>query len=390
MKAWALGRVARVLAAAASERIRPSGPLRPGELPRSPEGIDADWLTAALGASFPGARVSAVRVLGGSAGTTTRRAFELEYAGDPTADLPRRLFVKCTTGVSQRLMLGLGGFIETEPGFYAEVRPGLEIEAPVGYFGAVDPRTWRSIVMMEDVTSTRGASFWRPTAKVAREQVEDLLANAARWHGALWDSPRLAGWPWLKSTAEQMRLIDALIAMADRTRAGVRRAAPVIPPALRARRSDLYEGMRRSMQIAGAGERTYLHGDLHVANTYATASGRMGVADWQAGLQGSWAFDYAYLLITALEVEDRRAWERELLDGYLERLAAAGGRPPPREQAWLAYRQATLYPFFAWAYTIGRSRLQPRFQPEETSLTMLRRIAAAIEDLDSLAAVGLR
>ena len=58
-------------------------------------------------------------------------------------------------------------------------------------------------------------------------------------------------------------------------------------------------------------------------------------------------------------------------------------------EAWAAYRQATLYPYFAWVYTIGRSRLQPRFQPDRVSLTMIERIATAIEDLDSLGAVGL-
>lgn len=55
----------------------------------------------------------------------------------------------------------------------------------------------------------------------------------------------------------------------------------------------------------------------------------------------------------------------------------------------LAYRRATLYPYFAWVYTVGRSRLQPEFQPAEVSLTMIRRIAAAIDDLDSVGAVGL-
>ena len=115
----------------------------------------------------------------------------------------------------------------------------------------------------------------------------------------------------------------------------------------------------------------------------------MGVADWQVGLQGSWAYDYSYLLATALAVEDRRAWEGELLDLYLDALTTAGGGRVPRARAWQAYRQAMFYPYFAWVYTIGRSRLQPRFQPEGVSLTMIERIAAAIDDLDSLAAVGL-
>jgi hypothetical protein len=40
-------------------------------------------------------------------------------------------------------------------------------------------------------------------------------------------------------------------------------------------------------------------------------------------------------------------------------------------------------------YTIGRSRLQPKFQPRQVSLSMIERIATAIDDLDSLGAVGL-
>lgn len=115
----------------------------------------------------------------------------------------------------------------------------------------------------------------------------------------------------------------------------------------------------------------------------------MGVADWQVGLQGGWAHDVAYLITTALAVEDRRQCERDLLDTYLTRVAAAGGGAVSRQAAWTAYRQATLYPYFAWVYTIGRSRLQPSFQPDEISLTMIERIAAAIDDLHSLRAVGL-
>jgi hypothetical protein len=276
-----------------------------------------------------------------------------------------------------------------EPGFYMEVRPTLEIEAPIGYFAAVDSRSWRSIVLIEDVSSTRGARFWRASSAIGRHQMEDLLTGAAAWHGPLWESARLAQWGWLKSPADQMRVIDSLISLADRTRAGAERARAVIPPALRGRQDDLYAGMRRSMDILSRGPRTYLHGDLHIANTYSTQYGRMGIADWQVGLQGSWAHDYAYLVATSLEVEDRRRFERDLLDFYLERLAAAGGDAPSWEQAWMAYRQATFYPYFAWIYTIGRSRLQPAFQPDEISLRMIERIAATIEDLDSLGAVGL-
>jgi hypothetical protein len=359
-------------------------------VPRSPQEVSAAWLTGALCGGVPGASVEEVRSAGGDAGTTTRRALLATYnAQGAAAGLPTRLFVKCTTTLAQRLMLGLGGLIHGEPGFYTEVRPGLAIEAPAGYFGAVDERSWHSVVVIEDVAATQGASFWTPATTIDRSGIEDLLGGAAAWHGALWNRPALEAWPWLRTPAQQMRLIDTLIGLANRLPAGARRAREVLPPSLRTRQTDLYEGLRRSMAIAATGDRTYLHGDLHVANTYLTRHGRRGVADWQTGLKGSWAHDFTYLLVTALAVEDRRAWESELLDLYLDRVAAAGGAPPPREAAWLAYRRATFYPYFAWTYTLGRSRLQPAFQPDAVSLTLIGRIAAGMEDLASLSAVGL-
>jgi phosphotransferase family enzyme len=386
-KAWALRRITEILVADVRDRLRPPGPSEQ-PIPISPAGLTTDWLTRVL--CQRGTRVTAVRVVSSSVGTTTRLTLELTYDDAAIgAGLPARVFVKHTDRLGQRLMLGLGGLTPGEPCFYAHVRPILKIEAPRSYFGSLDESSWRSILVLEDVVDTRGASFWRPDHRVTLERMKDLLGTMAGWHGLLWESPRLASWRWLRTTADLMGVIDALLGLADRTPAGARRAAAVIPPALHGRRRDLRAGLRTSMALASQGPRTYLHGDLHAANTYVTRDGSVGICDWQVGLQGSWAHDYAYLMATALEVEDRRAWERELLAFYLERLEAGGGPRLSPDAAWLAYRRATLYPYFAWLYTIGRSRLQPRFQPDEVSLTMIGRIGAAIDDLESLAAVGV-
>lgn len=387
-RAWAARRVAQVLAAAAAERLHGVPARTADDVPRSPADAGPEWLTAVLCRHQPAVRVVSAVPLATSHGTTTRRSLALTYDGG-SPELPDRVFVKCTATPAQRLMLGLGGLIHGEPGFYMHVRPGLEIEAPAGWFGAVDARSWRSVVVMEDVTATRGAHFWEPgtAAGVSRAQIEDLLGTVAAWHGALWDSPQLTGWRWLRTPREQMRLIDALIGLANRLPAGAARARAVLPAGIWERRAHLLAGMRRSMQLLSEGPHTYLHGDLHIANTYVTRTGRIGVADWQVGLRGSWAYDVAYLLATALEVDERRAWERDLVALYLQRLGAAGGDAIPFPDAWLAYRRSTFYPLFAWLYTIGRSRLQPHFQPDAVSLTMIRRIASAMDDLGSFAAV---
>lgn len=387
-KAFAARRVARVLLSSAKERVTRARALTAEEVPRSPEEIEADWLTAVLCAGTAGARVTSVRTGAGSSGTTARRALELKYNDvGVAAGLPTRLFAKCTTTAAQRLMLGMGGFLYGEPGFYSLVRPELEVEAPNGYFGAVDRDSWRSVVLIEDVVATRAASFWEPSSGITKGQIENLLSSVAAWHGKLCGSARLARWRWLKTPAQQTAMIDALIGLANRIPVGAERATGVIPPRLRHRQADLYAAMRRSMAMSSEGRHTYLHGDLHIANTYVVPGGQMGVVDWQVGLRGSWAHDYSYIVATALEIGDRRAWEGQLLDFYLERLAAAGGGRIPRESAWNAYRSALFYPYFAWVYTIGRSRLQPNFQPGRVSLTMIERISTAIDDLDSLGAV---
>jgi hypothetical protein len=386
-----LRRVGRTVRAEARLRLRDHRPLAPGAVPRHPRQLTPGWLTAALCRHVPGARVLSARPSRAlTSGTTTRQALELTYNEPGTlAGLPRQVFVKCTSSLAQRLMLGMGGLISGESGFYERVRPRLDIEAPTGYFGSVDPGSWRSVVVIEDVVSTRRARFWQPETPVSRSQIEDLVANMAGWHGTLWETRALQEWDWLRTPADQGRLIGSLLGLADSTRAGARRAEGVIPGGLRGRQADLLEGMRRSMSLLGRRPHTYLHGDLHIANAYLTSDGSMGVCDWQVGLKGCWAYDFAYLLSTALAVQDRRDWEGELLRFYLERLQAAGGRPPAFEDGWLAYRQATFYPYFAWIYTLGRSRLQPRFQPDSVSLTMIARISAAIKELDSLAAIGL-
>jgi len=60
---------------------------------------------------------------------------------------------------------------------------------------------------------------------------------------------------------------------------------------------------------------------------------------------------------------------------------------PTCAELWLYYRQQICYPMLAWLATIGRSSLQPQYQPDEISLANLERISQAFADLDTLDAV---
>ncbi|MDB5968386.1 MAG: hypothetical protein JWQ90_836 [Hydrocarboniphaga sp.] len=378
-------RAAQIGLQIARERMTNLKPTSASEVPRSAEALTPEWLTAVLCKDIPGARVLSVKPVDGSAGTSSRRRISLTYnQAGVDAGLPASMYTKSTAQWTQRMVLGLAGVIRGESGFFSQIRPHLKIEAPWGYHASCDPASWRSITMMEDIVATKGVSFCSPATDITRTRIEDLLANMAAWHGAMWNSSQFNGeLSWLMTPARFRAKTSALIAMQKRSLIGAQRAERVIPPALFPRQQELWNAYGRSFELLSSGPQTLLHGDSHVGNTYMTRDGRMGYSDWQVVQRGGWAYDYAYILTTSLKVADRRAWEDELLRFYLDRLLAFGGPRLGFDAAWLQYRQSTLYPYFAWVFTIGAGALQPAMQPDSISIPIIERTSNAIEDLES-------
>ncbi|WP_406266134.1 aminoglycoside phosphotransferase family protein [Nocardia sp. NBC_00881] len=358
------------------------------DVPVTGREVTAEWLTAVLCAGHPGAEVEAFDTQDVSAGTSTRWKLSVSYndAGR-AAGLPEQLFAKTTAGFKQRLTLELAGILGGEPGFFSYVRPTLDIEAPRGYHSAIDHRSGRTISLLEDIVSTKGATFCTPQTPIDRTQIEDLLCTMATWHARYWNDAELEQHRWLKPPRAHFANLDRLIGMSKRAQVGARRAAAVLPQTLPDDHDRLYRALQRSLEIASTGAQTFLHGDSHIGNTYMTSRGRMGFTDWQVVLRGSWAYDFAYVVNSGLTVDDRRDWVRELLAVYLERLAACGAPAPDFDTAWLAYRQQALYPYFIWLATIGHSAIQPKYQPDEICLGIIERTASAVLDLDAAKAI---
>lgn len=385
---WVTGRALVVGANVLSEKVRKPRARSAADVPGTAAEITAEWLTSVLCRAVPGARVLAFTTPGGSSGTSERVALRVTYndAGRE-AGLPEHLFAKLSASFTQRLLLGSVDVTSGETHFFMRFRPKVEMEAPLGYWGAADDRSWKSIVIMEDIAHNKGATFSDPTTQVSRTQIEDLVQNMARYHGAMWEDPDLAV---LKTPADHANNVNSFISMGERCAVGMERAKSVIAPGVYGQADRLWKGTLRSLALnTDTHPRTLLHGDSHIGQTYITADGRMGLTDWQATMQGGWGYDFAYLVGSACEPDDRRAWDRELLELYLERLGEHGGKPPSFDDAWLIYRQQLFYPYSAWAFTIGRAFYQPKMQPDERSLAILKRLSAAIDDNKSFDAIGL-
>ena len=242
------------------------------------------------------------------------------------------------------------------------------------------------MILLEDIAKSRGATFCTPREVVSRTEMESVLNQLAMLHGRYWR--RLGAQArWLRTPHNVISRFSECFDYLALVRTGLERARSVLPDPVMRKAHLLWSGYDASLAAASTGPLTLIHGDPHIGNLYRTGEGEMGILDWQMVMKGRWSHDFAYAMITSLRPEDRRAWERDLLGFYLERLNNSGGGSLTIENAWMEYRQQSLHALLGWLATIGAGSEQPSMQADETSLGVLERAGAAFIDLDPLAAL---
>jgi len=352
------------------------------DVPWCAEAITPQWLTEMLCSHIPDAAVTGVAVAGGSSGSSVRRRIEVTYndAGQ-AAGLPTIFFAKTTPTLLTRLSSAMAA--SKEGAFFRDIRPELPIEAPHLYASVYDRRSGRSLHLFGDLVASRQAVFCNWKTAITRRHAEQIVDTLAAFHARFFDSPRFEdGLRWLPryesfvSTGER----DGVRTGHDQAMVA---AADLIPRDVLARKDDIYPLMMRGLAAHTEGPRTLLHSDVHLGNWYITGEGRMGLCDWALVCRGHWSRDFAYAVSTTLDVPDRRAWERDLLHRYLDRMAESAGVRIAFDEAWLHYRRQTFAALLMWTPTLCHPPTMPDMQPEAMSLEMIRRITAAISDLES-------
>ncbi|HKY92020.1 MAG TPA: phosphotransferase [Nevskiaceae bacterium] len=368
---------------AEEQRLHPV-PLTAQDLPLGYETITPQWLTQVLCGGHPGAEVTAVRLGDADEGTSSRRRLFLQLNDAARrAGLPGTLFCKSTHTLTARARIGVVGFAESEVHFHRDLRPLLDIEAPRAWFANANPHTFNSIVLLHDMTGA--VQFCEYTDTRSRAEVEDQLGLLARLH-ARFSQPHPAA-AALRTWAGQFGYL-ATTPYRKAAELGFRQAERVIPPRLLAREAEVFPATLASALRHAELPETVIHSDVHLRNWYVTRDGRMGLNDWQCICRGHWSRDLAYSVSTALTVEDRRAWERELIAFYLDRLHAAGGPRIESEFAWRHYREQLLGALAWWTGTLGQPRNKQDMQPPDVSMAFIERMAAAVDDVDGLDAAG--
>lgn len=352
------------------------------DVPWHGEALTAEWLTAVVGKGVPGARVLEVEVVGGDDGSSARRLLALEWnEAGRAAHLPARVFTKSTPTLPMRLSAGKAA--PSEGRFLTDLRPLLPIEAPRCLCTMRDSRTGRSFHLMEDLTTTRGAVFCRASSTIDRSQAEQVVETLATLHGTFLNASNRVDFGWLRTHEDFFHAAARNGVEAGHDRAMVR-AADVIPSGVRAQQDRIWPTAVAGLAMHEGQPRTVIHSDVHLGNWYIAEDGRMGLCDWARVCRGHWARDLAYALMTTLRVDDRRAWERALIERYCARLGELAGRTVDVATAWDGYRRQACAALLMWTPTLCPPPTLPDMQPEATSLLMIERITVAMDDLDVL------
>ena len=269
--------------------------------------------------------------------------------------------------------------------FYRDIRHELDIESPMAFASQFDRTTGRFGLLLEDLTE-RGARFPSALDPVSLDEVRSVLGHLARLHAQFWNSPRFAhdlSWVATPVSGGMSDVFD-LIGL-DLIEDQVSRhpfKADLIAPLGRSL-PQMWELLWRVQTRHSRGPTTLLHGDPHLGNTYLLPASRGGLLDWQLMMQGSWAHDVTYLLVTALEPEVRRAHQDDLLLEYLDLLASGGvAEVPSPSEAFEQYRMAAL-----WGLVIGWLICPPENYGEPITAANIVRTVTAVRDLETLAAI---
>lgn len=349
-------------AALSSARSIPRGPadLTPGVLSR-----------------LMGRRVETVALLDGESGTSSRA--RLALTGE---DVPTSVFVKLAAASGGIRMLGeLAGLGHTEVHFYTRLAPQLNTEIPRCHGAAFDPVTGRYTVVLEDMTLTP-CQFADTLHPLSTDQMASLVETLAHLHGTFWGrlpvvpkSGEALGWLVAPST-EAANLLSPTLIKTSARKLTERTDIPVETGRF------VWENYQPITELVDAGTHTVLHGDSHPGNTY-FRDGRAGLLDWQVVRRGHPTRDLAYTLVLGMTIDDRRAWERELLDVYAKAVSASGGPQFERDELWMRYRQAVPYSYVSSVTTAGLGGMQN----DEIALEGVRRAVTALQDLETVNAL---
>lgn len=337
--------------------------------------VSQQWVSDALASTHPGTVVEGMDVALIIAGNSTKIWLNLEY-NQPGRDagLPRSVIVKAGFDRHDPVMLFT---YQAEMQAYRDVLPRFPLNSPACYYAGEGPGDVAAAIIMEDLRQ-RPIRFCHASQPLTRTEAMAFVREIAKRHAQSWDHPALTdgSWDWPRANEAILAQLSDYFAMLQSPEQWAHYIALPRCQAVSTAfhdRDRFLAAMARLAEKNAAQPRIVMVGDTHLSNLYIEADGTPGFLDFLSRVS-CWADELSYFIGAALDMQDRRAWERDLLQHYLETLGSNGVTPPSFEEAWISYGDNLLTGLFVWM-TNGE-----HFQVEAVNTANAARLNAAVID----------
>lgn len=338
--------------------------------------VSREWVSEALASRYPGVVVEEMGVTRIVAGNATKIWIAPRYnAAGVAAGLPPSMVVKA--GFDRHDPVMLFTYV-AEMQTYRDVLPRFPLNAPECYYAGEGPGGAKAAIIMEDLCLQDGVRFCHATRPLTKDEAKRFLTGMAKRHAQSWNHPSLTdgSWSWPQENREILASLDGYFEMLLSPEQwahfmALPRCAAI---SMQFHNRDLFiKALGRVEHNNAAQPRIVMVGDTHLSNLYISPDGTAGFLDFLSRV-GCWAEEVAYFVGAALDMPNRRAWERELLQHYLDELDRNGITPPSFEDAWGLYVDNLLVGLFVWM-TNGE-----QFQTEWVNTANAARLNAAALD----------
>ncbi len=357
-----------------------------GPIPADATALTPDILERLIGTLNPGVGVrdfSIRRVWqwgeGDAVSTSGRIDLDLTYDAAGSG-LPRQVVLKVA-----RPELPAFPLYRNEVAAYSRLQPWRFIRTSQCLGAWFDDGTGSFGLALEDLTAA-GARFPSVAAPPSLANLEDAIGQLAALHArhwgarADWSSPQL-GWAQTHVSGElhdlfnHPDLVPAMIAGEVAKTQHKRELVQSVDETVDSLLNKVQLVQRHQSRL----QQTLVHGDCHVGNTFVLPDESMGFVDWQLSVRGHYMHDLSYLITTGLDVTERRAHERRLIELHLSLLRDNGiDDLPTAAEAFDEHRRAQ-----AWNTYIGWLTCPVENYGWEVNVGNHVRLLTAYRDLDS-------
>lgn len=302
-------------------------PARTTPLPHGRFTPDAEWLGMLMAHKYPGAVAQSMEVVQLFDSHTTKLRVAVEWNdAAKAAGLPRNLCIKSNwSGMFDNVDIHA-----LEARFYHFLTDKLTANTATCYYSDWDDDgSARGVIVLEDLND-RGGKFGHSTQHAGIDGVASALADLAKLHAGLWNSPMIApeAAPWLPTSMhvpvdyDQVRIMWHWI--------GENLKDPNFRAIAPRHYLDDVRRVERAFDRLVAFERTFdapycvILGDCHQGNTYILPNGERMWVDWQLGRRGRPWRDLTYFTVGSLTIDERRHHHRDLIAHYRDCLIREG------------------------------------------------------------------